>query len=74
MMYICLQKGQIHQVSLWQVCGWEYGNSGDLGELESDVKVKDWVFRDAGIYTFLANYSLDGKLSCGSSETYRFAK
>lgn len=51
----------------------EYGNSGDLGELESDVKIKDWVFRDAGIYTFLANYSLDGKLSCGSSETYRFA-
>ena len=51
----------------------EYGNSGDLGELESDVKIKDWVFRDAGIYTFLSNYSLDGKLSCGSSETYRFA-
>ena len=51
----------------------EYGNSGYLGKLETDVKVKDWVFRDAGIYTFLSNYSLDGKLSCGSSETYRFA-
>lgn len=50
----------------------EYGNSGDLGKLESDVKVKDWAFRDSGIYTFLSNYSLDGELSCGSSETYRF--